>query len=219
MGSTGPKLEDPFSQDRDLLHRARTGELKAFETLVDRFQGRIFRLARRILGQEQDAEDATQLTFLSVLEHLKDFREESSLATWILRIAANHALKILRKRRGLPTVPLATAADPEDSYGRMPHPEFIAQWRDSPESLAQRAEVRSLIEEALADLDEKYRLVFLLRDVEELSTRETAQFLELTEANVKVRLLRARLLLRERLTRVLGDEATRLIPDHAHQEG
>jgi RNA polymerase sigma-70 factor (ECF subfamily) len=219
MDGTGPNLEGAFSQERDLLRRARAGELKAFEILVDRFQGRVFGLARRILGQEQDAEDAAQLTFLSVLEHLKDFREESSLATWILRIAANHALKILRKRRGLPTVPLATADDPEDSYGRMPHPEFIAQWRDSPESLAQRAEVRRLIEEALAELDEKYRLVFLLRDVEELSTRETAQLLDLTEANVKVRLLRARLLLRERLTRALGDEATRLIPDHAHREG
>ena len=115
---------------------------------------------------------------------------------WVLRIAANHALKILRKKRGLPTVPLESTNDPEDSYARMPHPEFIARWRDSPECLAQRAEIRRLLDEVLEELDEKYRLVFLLRDVEELSTQETAEILGLTEANVKVRLLRARLMLR-----------------------
>lgn len=205
------------ADDLDLLRRARQGDFAAFEVLVGSYQRRVYALARRIVGQDQDAEDVTQQTFLSLVEHLDQFREESSVATWILRIATNHALKILRKRRGLPMVPLETAADPEDNYATLPHPDYIAQWRDDPEDLAQRAEVRQLVEQALADLDDKYRVVFVLRDIEGLSAKETAEALGLSEANVKVRLLRARLQLRERLTSALGDEATRVFPTHVHE--
>ena len=94
-------------------------------------------------------------------------------------------------------------------------PQFIAHWRDDPADLVGRAEVRQLLEEALDELDEKYRTVFTLRDIEQFSTRETAEILGITENNVKVRLLRARLQLRERLTHTLGDETQRLEPgDH-----
>ena len=172
-------------------------------------------MAVRIVGQRQDAEDVTQQTFLSLIEHMDSFRGESSVATWILRIATNHALKVLRKRRGLPTVAWDESTD-EDSYSALPHPEFIARWSATPETLAQQAEVREQIESALTTLDEKYRLVFVLRDIEGLSVRETAESLELTEATVKVRLLRARLMMREQLTRAFGDESTRLFPDHEH---
>lgn len=204
------------ANDLALLDRAKRGDYSAFESLVDRYRQRLYGLAMRLTGQRQDAEDVVQQTFLSVLEHLDSFRGESAVATWILRIATNHALKILRKRRGLPIAPQPAAADPDDDYSRLPHPEFIAEWRAGPDELAQRAEVRRLLDEALADLDDKYRLVFILRDVEGLSVRETADALDLTEANVKVRLLRARLVLRERLTRLYGDEAKRLFPDHEH---
>jgi RNA polymerase sigma-70 factor (ECF subfamily) len=214
--SLSGRPDDAAAQDLQWFRRARQGDYDAFEALVGRYQRRVYGLAWRILGQHQDAEDVTQQTFLSVLEHLADFREESSVATWVLRIAANHAAKVLRKKRGLPTRPLEVAADPGDSYATLPHPDFIAQWRDSPEELAERAEVRRLLDQALAELDDKYRLVFLLRDVEGLSTHQTAETLGLTEPTVKVRLLRARLLLRERLTRVLGDEATRVFPSHDH---
>ncbi len=210
-----PEL-DATAHELELLRRARQGDFAAFEALVDRFQPRIYGLARRILGQAHDAEDVTQQTFLSVIEHIDQFRGEAAVATWILRIATNHALKVLRKRRGLPTVALEVGADPEDSYDRLPHPDFIAQWKDDPVSLAQTAEVRRLLDEAIAELDEKYRVVFVLRDIEALSVRETAEALGLSEANTKVRLLRARLQLRERLTRVLGDEATRVFSDHSH---
>lgn len=202
--------------DLILFRQARAGDYDAFERLVERYQGRVFALAWRILGQRQDAEDVTQQTFLGMLENLHSFREESAVATWVLRIAANHALKLLRKRRGLPLVPLDTADDPSDSYAALPHPEYIARWRDNPEHLAHQAEVRALLEQALRELDDKYRLVFVLRDIEGLSVRATAEALELSEANVKVRLLRARLLLRERMTRTFGDDATRLVPDHRH---
>lgn len=204
------------ADDLALLRQARQGDYAAFTSLVERFQHRVYAVARRITGQAQDAEDVTQQTFLSLIEHLEQFREESSVATWVLRIATNHALKLLRKRRGLPTVPLEVAAGPEDDYATLPHPDYIAQWRENPADLAQRTEVRQLLDDALAELNEKYRLIFILRDVEGLSIKETAEALGLTEANVKVRLLRARLLLRERLTRALGDEATRMFPTHDH---
>lgn len=216
--SSLPREEaDTGDRDHELLLRARGGDFAAFEAILDRHQYRIFGLARRITGNHQDAEDVTQQTFVSVLEHLEDYRADGAIAGWILRIAANHALKVLRKKRGLPTVPLEAAADPEDTHARLPHPHFIAPWRDSPEDLAERAEVRALIEQALGELDEKYRLVFVLRDMEEMSIRDTAAVLGLSEANVKVRLLRARLQLRERLTPILGDEAARVFPDHAHE--
>jgi len=202
--------DEPVSSDLDVLARARGGDFDAFAQLVDRLKGRVFTVARRITGREQDAEDVTQQTFLSVLEHLDGFRGESSVATWVLRIATNHALKVLRKRRGLST----TSLD-DERFEHLPHPEYIASWRDTPEALAERAEVRHLLDAALAELDEKYRVVFVLRDVEGLSVRETADALGLSDTAVKVRLLRARLQLRERLTRSLGDEATRVVPDHS----
>jgi RNA polymerase sigma-70 factor (ECF subfamily) len=113
---------------------------------------------------------------------------------------------------------LEEAAEAADDFNSVPHPEFIADWRQSPEHLVERNEVRRLLDDALTRLDEKHRLVFLLRDVEGLSVAETAEALELSEANVKVRLLRARLQLREDLTRVLGDPARQLVRSHYHHE-
>lgn len=208
-------MEDPL---RGLLEEARRGDLGSFERLVLELQPRVYQLAFRILRQEQDAEDVTQQTFLSLIEHLDQYRGESLVATWVLRIATNHALKLLRKRRGTDTPAAGFAAETDSDGGSLPHPDYIAPWRETPADLAQRAEIRQLIDEALLELDEKYRIVFLLRDVEGLSIRETAETLGLTEANVKVRLLRARLQLRERLTRLLGDEARRVIPDHSHED-
>jgi RNA polymerase sigma-70 factor (ECF subfamily) len=201
--------------DRELVHRAKAGELAAFEELVNRYETRVYTLARRIVGQEQDAEDVTQQTFLSAMEHLDGFREEASFHTWLMRIATHAALKVIRKRRGLRTVSLEEMTEPEEGQESLPHPEFIADWRQSPEELVQRREIQRLLDETLAQLDEKHRLVFLLRDVEGMTVQETATALELSEANVKVRLLRARLQLRELLTRELGDPARRLVrPAH-----
>lgn len=206
----------PADPDRPLLEQARAGDFTAFEALVGRFQGRVLGLAYRMLGEPHDAEDVTQQTFLSLVEHLKDFRGESAVAAWVLRIAANHALKVLRKRRGLPTVPLTDPPGPDEGYAGAPHPDYIADWRDDPADLAERHEVRAAIDRALAGLDDKYRAVFVLRDIEGFSVREAAELLGISEVNVKVRLLRARLALREVLTRTFGDDATRVIPDHRH---
>lgn len=202
--------------DAELVQQAKAGDGSAFEQLVSRHERRVYSLALRILQQEHDAEDVTQQTFLSALEHLAGFREEASFGTWLTRIATHGALKILRKHRGLPTVSLEEATDPEPETGLVPHPEVIADWRLSPEELVHRREIRQLLEEALGRLHEKHRMVFLLRDVEGLSVRATAESLGLSEANVKVRLLRARLQLREELTRRLGDPERRVAVSHRH---
>lgn len=185
--------------------------MDAFEELTNRYERRVYSLALRLLRHEQDAEDVTQQTFLNALEGLENFRGEASFATWLLRIATHAALKVIRKRKGLDTISLEEATEETDRYDTIPHPEYIADWRQSPEELVHQREVQRLLEAALARLDDRHRPVFLLRDVEGLSVRETAEALGLSEANTKVRLLRARLQLREELTRTLGNPARRVI--------
>lgn len=209
--------ETTQQSDDALVRAAKEGELAAFEELVNRYERRVYTLARRIVAHEQDAQDVTQQAFLSAMENLDSFRGEASFSTWLMRIATHAALKVIRKRKGLPLVSLDEATNPNGEDGAVPHPEYIADWRENPETLTQRNETRRFLEDALRELDEKHRLVFLLRDVDGFSIRETAETLGITEANVKVRLLRARLQLRERLTRALGDEASRVLhaPGHA----
>ena len=202
--------------DAELICRARAGDLTAFEELTNRYAQQVYRLALRMLRQEQDAEDVTQQAFLSALENLDGFRGEASFSTWLLRITSHAALKVIRKRKGLQLVSLEQTTEPSDNYDSIPHPEYIADWRQSPAELAQQNETQRLLDQALDELDPKHRLVFLLHDVQGLSVKETARTLGLSEANTKVRLLRARLQLRERLTRALGDGARRITPSHEH---
>jgi RNA polymerase sigma-70 factor (ECF subfamily) len=202
--------------DAPLVQAAQGGDMAAFEALVDQHEKRVYSNAFRILRHPQDAEDVTQQTFASAIKHLADFRGEASFQTWLLRISTHSALKILRKRHALPLTSLEAETEPGDLSDAIPHPEFIADWRDSPEVLAGRRETQELLDRALAELDEKHRLVFLLRDVQQLSIKQTAEALGLTEANTKVRLLRARLQLRELLTGVLGDPARQRQP-HKHE--
>lgn len=200
--------------DRTLVGGAKAGDFAAMESLLLKYERQVFGVARRIVQQHQDAEEVTQQTFLSVIEHLGEFREESQFRTWVLRIATNHALALLRKR-AVRAGPSLDDGNSDDSYEGLPTPEYIAVWRETPEELAIRRETRRSVDEALADLNEKHRVVFVLRDIEGLSTQETAEILGINAGAVKVRLLRARLMLRERLTRLFGDEATRVAP-HEH---
>lgn len=197
--------------DDELVRRAKAGELAAFEELVSRHEGKVFSLAWRMLRNRHDAEDITQQTFLKAVEHLATYRGEAAFGTWLMRIATYAALKLIRKRRGLEMVSLEASTEP-DEQGTIARPDYIADWRESPERLVRNRETGRVIEDALGELDDKHRLVFLLRDVEGLSVRETAGALGISEANVKVRLLRARLQLREQLTRRFGDPATRVVP-------
>lgn len=209
--ATGPAADS----DAPLVQRARAGDVSAFEELANRHERRVFTLALRMMGNETDAEDITQQAFLNALEHLNDFREEAKFSTWLMRIATFAALRVLRKRRGLPTVSLEAETEADDD-GAVAHPEYIADWRENPLTMAGNRETARLIEQALGRLEERYRAVFLLRDVEGFSVRETAEALGISEGNVKVRLLRARLQLRERLTQWFGDETRRVAPDHDH---
>jgi len=200
---------------QELVRAAKNGDLIAFEALVKRHERRIYSLARRLTGSEQDAQDVTQQTFLSAVKNLQGFRGTASFSTWLTTIAANAAMKVGRKRRGLPSTSLDEAIE-QDEDGHIPHPEYIADWRENPDRLAQRKDTHRLLDVAISELDPTHRAVFLLRDVEDLSVKETAKALGISEANVKVRLLRARMQLRERLTRAFGDEARSYKPgNHA----
>ncbi len=205
----------PPDRDLSLVSRARAGDYAAFEELVTRHERRLYGIALRIVRRPEDAEDAVQTAFLGALEHLGEFREEASFAAWITRIATNAAIKVLRKRRGLPVAPPPAAGG--DGEGDIPHPEFIADWRDEPARLVEGREIRRILEEAIDGLPENHRLVFVLRDVAGRSVEETAEALGISRANVKVRLLRARLALREKLTRAFGDPERR-VPAGRHGE-
>jgi RNA polymerase sigma-70 factor, ECF subfamily len=202
--------------DVELVRRAKAGDYSAFEALVSRYERPLYTLARRIVGNVEDAEDVVQESFAGVVEHLREFREEASFYTWVSRIVTNHALKLIRKRRGLVTIPLHEEAVSE-THG-LPRPEFIAPWAMDPSDAGKNPSIRTLVETALGELDEKYRLAFVLRDIQGLSTEAAAQALGISEGNLKVRLLRARLQLRERLTRVLGDQAARVEAPADHDE-
>jgi RNA polymerase sigma-70 factor (ECF subfamily) len=199
--------------DEALVERAQAGDLNAFETLVSRYERRIWALAKQMLQHDQDAEDVVQDTFLTALEHLHALRHGERFGAWLKQIATRLAYRVLAKRKRMPTEPLDAllSEDPDEEETTLPRPQLVADWRDSPEALLQRKETMRLIEEALQQLPEKYRVVFWLRDVEQLSTRETAEALGISEANVKVRLLRARLMLREYLTRLFGADAEQIL--------
>ena len=115
-------------------------------TLVKKYQQRVYRLAMRIVRQRQDAEEVVQQTFLSVLEHLDGFRRQAGFATWLMRIATNQALALLRRRASRPTVSLN---DPSDDEGGLPRPQFVAEWRNPPEQIAADRETRQVLTEAL----------------------------------------------------------------------
>lgn len=202
--------------DLPLLQRARAGDFSAFEGLVDRHERRLYGIAMGILRQREDAENVVQTAFLKVLESLDRFRGESTFATWVSRIATHAALNALRKRKGLPTVSLDVG---DDEDGEIRHPRQLADWRGDPARVVERRELRRILDDAIQTLPEKHRLVFVLRDVEGLSVRETAQALSISEANVKVRLLRARLALREKLAGTFGDGSGAEPAGHAHGDG
>jgi len=191
--SSNPTLVD----ESELVSRAQAGEDEAFAELVARYQNKIHRLAKNITQNNEDAEDVLQETFLKAYSHLAGFQRNSRFYTWIVRIAVNEALMKLRKRRNDRTVPLDEPVDTgEEAVTRE-----IAVWEDNPEQRYSREEMQQILDEAVEDLKPDFRTVFALRDIEELSTEETAEALGISVPAVKSRLLRARLALREKLTR------------------
>lgn len=188
-----------------LVHRAKAGDAQAFTELVSKYERKIYRLAKHITQGDEDAEDVLQETFLKAYEHLASFQENSKFYTWIVRIAVNEALMKLRKRKSDRTVPLDEPVDTgEETVVRE-----IAVWEDTPEQQYSREELAGILNSAIESLKPGFRTVFVLRDIEELSTEETAETLGISVPAVKSRLLRARLQLREKLTRIFkrkGDD-------------
>jgi RNA polymerase sigma-70 factor (ECF subfamily) len=189
-----------------LLAQSREGDTSAFAELVRRYEGKIFRLAQHITQNREDAEDVLQETFMKAYEHLDQFKGDSKFYTWIVRIAVNQALMKLRRRKTDKSVSLDEQIDTgEDTIVRE-----IAAWDEDPEQQFSREELGSILDRAIQSLDPPYRSVFVLRDIDELSTEDTAEVLNLSVPAVKSRLLRARLQLREKLTRYFkrkGDDA------------
>jgi RNA polymerase sigma-70 factor, ECF subfamily len=180
-----------------LVAQAKEGDTRAFSELVRRYEGKIFRLAQHVTGNREDAEDVLQETFLKAYEHLDQFQGNSKFYTWIVRIAVNQALMKLRRRKTDRSVSLDETIDTgEDTVVRE-----IAAWDENPEARYTREELGGILDAAVKSLEPAYRSVFVLRDVDELSTEETADALGLSVPAVKSRLLRARLQLREKLTR------------------
>jgi len=191
------KSQSATPDEGDLVTRAQRGDAGAFTELVNRYERRIFRLAKNITQSDEDAEDVLQESFLKAYEHLDGFQGQSKFYTWIVRIAVNEALMKLRKRKTDRTVSLDENIDTgEENIVRE-----IAVWEDNPEQRYSQQEIREVLDKAILSLRPAFRTVFILRDVEDLSTEETAAVLDLSVPAVKSRLLRARLQLREKLTR------------------
>ncbi len=196
--SLSPTTPAPSSNDEgQLVAQAKAGDVQAFTDLVNRYERKIYRLAKHITQNDEDAEDVLQEAFLKAYEHLDSFKGDSKFYTWIVRIAVNEALMRLRKRRTDRTVPLD---EPVDTGEEMVTRE-IAVWEDNPEQRYSREEMHDILEQAVETLKPDFRTVFVLRDIEELSTEDTAETLGISIPAVKSRLLRARLALREKLTR------------------
>jgi RNA polymerase sigma-70 factor (ECF subfamily) len=171
--------------------------------MVDKYSNPLYRLALKMLGNPRDAEDVLQNTFLQAFQHLQEFEGRSSLSTWLYRIASNEALMMIRRRR--PEINFSDTIPEEGGESDMEPVEFT-DWGYLPEEELLSSETRDMLDKAIQRLPEIFRIVFVLRDIEGLSIRETSEALNLTETAVKTRLLRARLRLREELSLYYGDK-------------
>lgn len=188
---------EPFDEG-DLITRAKAGDDTAFTELLARYERKIYRLAKNITQNDEDAEDVMQEAFLKAYSHLDSFQGNSKFYTWIVRIAVNESLMKLRKRKSDKLVSL----DEQVDTGEDMVPREIAVWEDNPEAQYSQEELRGILDKSVESLAPIFRSVFVLRDIEDLSTEETAEALGISIPAVKSRLLRARLQLREKLTRL-----------------
>jgi RNA polymerase sigma-70 factor (ECF subfamily) len=200
------------SDDLDLVHASKNGDVAAFEQLVKRYDRKLLRIAQSVTHNTEDAQDAVQDAFLKAFQNLGQFREESQFSTWLFRITVNQSLMKLRKQRSIREVSLD-----EDFQADVDLlPMEIIDWTPNPEQLYWASELRDLLVSALKELRPALRTVFVLRDIEGLSTDQTAEVLNLSQTAVKARLWRVRLQLRERLNKYFGKQPdsarTQLVP-------
>ena len=177
------------------------GDQQEFSRLVDTYSGKIYRLAIKMLNQQQDAEDVLQETFVKAYRGLKSFDGRSKLSTWLFRIATNEALMIIRRKH--PEV--ISIDEPVETEEGEQEPIQIIDWCCLPENELLSEETKGILDAAVQKLPERLKVVFLLRDIDDLSTHETAEVLGLSDTAVKTRLSRARLRLREELSGYFGE--------------
>ena len=197
MGTIQPRVGEPLSEELMLVQAAKGGDVSAFEELVKRYDRNVFRIAQHITQNREDAEDVVQDAFLKAFQNLGQFQGQSKFYTWLVRIAVNEALMRLRRRRPERMVSLDEDVKTEDDSV----PREVADWSPNPEQQYSQAELKEILTRTIQGLPPSFRTVFVLRDVEGLSTEEAAEALDLSIPAVKSRLLRARLQLRERLSR------------------
>ena len=199
MAAIQSTATEEIHPDVALVERAKAGDEAAFEQLIRQYDRQIFRIARHITQNKEDAEDIVQDTFLKAYQKLEQFQGNSKFYTWLVRIAVNESLMRLRKRRNSKTVSMDEDVQTED--GSVPRD--FADWTPNPEQQYGQGEMGEILRKTIQGLPPGFRSVFTLRDVENLSTEETAELLGLSVPAVKSRLLRARLQLRDRLSRYM----------------
>ena len=184
----------------NLIKKAKEGDKEALARLVSKYSERIYNLALRILRNKEDAEDILQETFLTVLEKMNTFDGRSNFFTWIYRIATNASLMKLRKKK----LVFAELPDNPEMEDQLREQAFV-DWSQDPSLNVQNNEIKKILNKTINELSEIYRTVFILRDIENLSIRETSNILDISEENVKIRLRRARLFLRNRIAQLFEE--------------
>jgi RNA polymerase sigma-70 factor, ECF subfamily len=195
MLSRNSKRESDERNDIDLVHAAKLGDLAAFDALIHRHSGLVFRIVRVVVRCNEDAEDVVQEAFLSAFRNLEQFEERALFSTWISRIAYHAALSKVRHIQRMAAVPIDNDREENGVFE-----ERLRDWRPNPEQLYNSVELRAILQQSIASLPERHRIVFVLRDLQELSVIDTAAILGISTVNVKVCLHRARLQLREQLS-------------------
>ena len=197
----GPKsrMVGVVDPDLPLVNASRNGDVSAFEELVKRYDRKLYRIAQGITHNDEDAEEAVQAAFLKAYQNLNRFEGNAKFSTWLTRIAMNESLMKLRKQRINREQPLDTGSGSGDENSQ--NQIDLTDWTPNPESLYSATEFRQILEKCLQKLEPRLRVVFLLRDIEGHSIKETSGILNLTAPGVKTRLSRARLQLRQELTR------------------
>lgn len=191
---------DDAKREGQLLKAIRAGDRRALAAVFDRYADRLYRLAYGVLRDRAEAEDVVQESFLALIDRIDTFEGRSRVSTWLYRVAYNRSIDRVRERR--------RASPGVDDDAAVPMPRSLADWSKQPDEILVDREARDMLERAIGDLPERLRAVFVLRDVEGLSTAETADVLGITTAATKVRLHRARLQLRERLADYFGRTPT-----------
>jgi RNA polymerase sigma-70 factor, ECF subfamily len=200
--STQFEVRAVASDDLDLVHASKSGDVAAFEQLVKKYDRKLLRIAQSVTHNREDSQDAVQEAFLKAYQNLAEFREDSQFSTWLIRITLNQSLMKLRKQRAARVVSLDEDFQADGDI----LPMEVTDWAPNPEQLYRTTELRNILSKTLKELSPILQTVFVLRDIEGLSIDETAEVLNLSHAAVKARLWRVRLQLRERLNKYFSKQ-------------